>query len=325
MMPQHPRTLRRRIVLLLIGNLLILTFILIATWRTEGSSFTRELTRASRDVAPTVLAGLGLSAILFTGAIDLSIGAVMVLAATIFGILYTYGFGPVVCFFATMGTSLLVISLNGYLIRKLKIPAIIFTLAGLTFYRGLALLSGRWTIEHFSGQISILDEAYRLPAKHYGGWILLAGVLAALMWERFGRLPRLRLAHGSSEHACQLHGLNPGTILQSSYIVGGAFIALASLVEATNRLAIEPARMLTGFELQVIGGVVLGGTNIFGGEGSFLGTVLGITFLYWVEQGLIYADVSEYWRTAVHGAVLLAVIGLDCAMHRRQHRLETLK
>ena len=317
--------LRRRLAFLLVGNLLVLLFIGISTMQTEGASFRDELARAGRELAPTVLAGMALTAIIFTGAIDISIGAVMVMAGTVFGILSVHDFGPPVCFLACLLTALVLVSLNGLLIELLRVPAIIFTLAGLTFYRGLALLSGRWTIDNFSGQIAILDEAYKSPGKHYGGWILLIAVVLVAFWEWFGRLPRLWLARGSSAAACELHGLRPSRITQSAFVAGGALLSLAALTDVTNRLTIEPARMLIGFELRAIGGVVLGGTNIFGGEGSFLGTVLGVTFLYWVEQGLIYADISEYWRTAIHGAVLLTIIGLDCALHRRQHRLEELR
>ncbi len=80
-----------------------------------------------------------------------------------------------------------------------------------------------------------------------------------------------------------------------------------------------------GFELSVIGAVVLGGTNIFGGEGTMLGTVLGALFLYLIGQAMLYAGVSEYWRTAIEGAVIVAVIGFDCALHRRQKMLDELR
>jgi len=322
---RYPLSLQRRLAFLLAGNLLVLLFIYQATLRIEGASFADELARASHELAPQILAGLALTAIVFTGAIDLSLGAIMVMAGTIFGVAYTYGASPLVCFAACAITAFVLVSLNGYLIRLLGVPAIIFTLAGLTFYRGLALLVGRWSLENFSGQISILDEAYKAPGKIYACWILLAAVIFAIGWEYFGQMPRLWLAHGSSASACRLSGLAPRRIVQSSFVAGGGFLSLAALVEVTNRLTIEPARMLTGFELEVIGGVVLGGTNIFGGEGSFVGTILGATFLYWVEQGLLYADVSEYWRIAIHGAVILTVIGVDCALHRRRKRLEELR
>ena len=82
--------------------------------------------------------------------------------------------------------------------------------------------------------------------------------------------------------------------------------------------------MALGFELQVIGAVVLGGTNIFGGEGSFTGTALGAFFLYFTSQVLTYAGVNPYFQEAVTGAIIIGVIGLDCTLHRRRKLLEEL-
>jgi rhamnose transport system permease protein len=213
---------------------------------------------------------------------------------------------------------------NGWLVRGLRIPAIIITLAGLAFYRGLALVVADLGIPHFSGNISVADEAYHGPGKMYAGWILLVIVLAALIWEAFARMPRRWLALGSSEEACRLLGLLSGRILQSAFCVSGIFLGLAGLIFVTRIQAIEPARLALGFELQVIGAVVLGGTNIFGGEGSFAGTILGAGFLYFTSQLLIYAGVNPYFQEAVTGALIIGVIGLDCALHRRRKLLEEL-
>src|SRR5215813_4578261 len=81
---------------------------------------------------------------------------------------------------------------------------------------------------------------------------------------------------------------------------------------------IEPARMALGFELQAIGAVILGDTNIFGGEGSYVGTVLGAFLLYFTAQALTYAGVNPYFQEAVTGALIIAIIGLDCGLHRKE-------
>ena len=148
-------------------------------------------------------------------------------------------------------------------------------------------------------------------------------VLAAV-WELFAQSPRRWLALGNSEEACRLLGVSPGRVLQSAFCVGGLFLGLAALIYATRVQSIEPARMALGFELQVIGAVVLGGTNIFGGEGSYAGTVLGTFFLYLISELLIYAGVSPYYQECVTGGIIIAVIGLDCALHRKEKLLEEL-
>lgn len=318
-------SLRHRIFFLIAGNSLLLGFIYARTLRDTNSSFVDELVRFGPNVAPNILAGLGLTGIVCAGAMDLSIGAIIVVAGTVFGILYDHNASPAVCFLACFATAFVLSTANGFLVRISRLPAIIVTLAGLTFYRGLALVLAELGIENFSGQISIQQDVYHAPGKLYAGTILLAALVLALAWEAFGKQPRMWLALGNSPEACRRAGLSPGGILQSAFAAGGLFLGLAAVTYATNRLTIEPSRMARNFELDVIGAVVLGGTNIFGGEGSYLGTALGGCFLYLIGQTMFYAGVGEDWRTAVQGAVIVSVIGIDCLIHRRRNRLEELR
>lgn len=317
--------LGHRLWFLLISDLLLLGFIFVCTQQSEKGSFLDELARFGPNVAPRMLAGLALTGIILAGAIDLSIGSIIVVAGTVFGIFYHHGFLPSVCFAACFATAWGLSVFNGYLIRFSKLPPIIVTLAGLTLYRGMALVLADVCIEDFSGQISVVNDLFRAPGRDYAGYILLVALTAAVCFEAFGKTPRLWLGLGNSGEACRLSGLRPSRVRQSAFLVGGLFLGLAALTEVTNQLTIEPARLARGFELEVIAAVVLGGTNIFGGEGSYLGTALGVAFLYLVGQTMLYAGVSEYWRTAMEGAVIVVVIGFDCAIHRRQKRLEELR
>jgi ribose/xylose/arabinose/galactoside ABC-type transport system permease subunit len=316
------RFLLTRLVFLLAGNLALL--LTIAALLKPGASFGEVLVRAGPDVAPVILAGLGLSGVIYTGAIDLSIASITAMAGTVFGILVQRGMAPLPCYAACWLTAWLFSMLNGWLVRRLQVPAIIVTLAGLAAYRGLALIVADVAIPNFGGNISVQDDAYHAPGKAYAGWILLVVLIAALAWEWFAKSPRRWLALGSSEEACRLMGLQPARIFQSAFCASGIFLGLAALIFVTRVQTIEPARMALGFELQVIGAVILGGTNIFGGEGSFAGTVLGAFFLYFTSQVLTYAGVNPYFQDAIAGAVIVAVIGLDCALHRKEKLLEEL-
>lgn len=316
------RSLLQRIVFLAAGNLILL--VAIGLLLKEGGSISNVLRRCGPDVAPVVLAGLGMSGIIFTGAIDLSIASVIAVSGTVFGLLVHRGVSPVICFAACFAVAWCLSGLNGYMVRGLKIPAIIVTLAGLPLYRGLALVMADLGIANFGGNISVHAEGYHVPGKIYAGWILAAVVLAAFLWESFAQTPRRWLALGNSEEACRLAGLSPDRVLQSAFSIGGIFLGMAALLYVTRVQAIEPARMALGFELQIIGAVILGGSNIFGGEGSYAGTVLGAFFLYFVSQLLTYAGASPYIQDAMTGAIIIAVIGMDCALHRRQKLLEEL-
>jgi ribose/xylose/arabinose/galactoside ABC-type transport system permease subunit len=320
-----PRSVRRRIVFLIAADLAVLAFI---AWRVADqptASLADEMTRMGPNVAPVILAGLGLTGIVCAGAMDLSIGAILGVAGTVFGLLYARGFSPTACFAACVATAFGLSAYNGLLIRWLRLPAIIVTLAGLSFYRGVALILADVGATGFSEQFSIQQPAFHAPGRDYAGTILLAALAAALTWEWLGKTPRSWLALGNSEAACRLAGLRPESLLFQAYLVGGVFLGLAALVDVTNHITIEPARLGLGFELNVIAAVVLGGTSVFGGQGSYAGTALGALFLYLVGQALLYAGIDEYWRTAVQGAAILAVIGTDCALGRRRKLEEELR
>jgi ribose/xylose/arabinose/galactoside ABC-type transport system permease subunit len=203
-------------------------------------------------------------------------------------------------------------------------PAIIITLAGLALYRGLALILADLAIPNFGGSLNIQHESYHAPGKQFASAILLATLVGAFVWEWFASTPRRWLALGSSEEACRLAGLDPRSIRQSAFVVGGLFLGIAALIYVTQIQFIEPARLALGFELQVIGAVILGGTNIFGGEGSYAGTALGALFLYFTAQWMTYAGISPYFQEAITGALIIGVIGMDCALHRNRKRLEEL-
>ena len=320
--------LRLRLLCLAAGNLLLIGYLFAYTLFTPDTHFWTEMAQFPSGAAPLLLAGLGLTGIVYTGGIDLSIGSIIVVSGTIFGILFERDFPPGVCFAGCCLTAVVLSSANSWLIRWLGIPAIIFTLGMLKFYRGFALVLARWHNAEFSGQFSIpkdSTEAFRSPGVEWAGWILLSGVLAAILLEAFGKHPRSWLAVGNSEEACRLKGLNPESIKQSAFLVGGCFLGLAALVYVTRGLTIEPVRMANHFELTVIGAVVLGGTNIFGGEGSYLGTLLGGSLLYFIEKAILYASISADWQIAIQGLLILTVISLDCVLHRQHKRMEELR
>lgn len=317
------RSLQIRLVILLAANLLLLAGIRLLLGR--GVAFSRVVLDAASSLAPTLLAALGLTGAFFAGAIDLSIGSIVAVSGTVFGILVTKSFPPTVCFAACVLVAVALSVFNAAASRALRMPTILWTLASRTIYRGLALILADSSVARFGGSFAIPDEAFHLPGKAYAHWILLLALLGAILWEHHGKAPRLWLALGSSEEACRLQGLRPGRILLGAFFAAGTFLGLAALVQVTQVQTIEPARLALGFELPVIGAVVLGGTNVFGGEGSYWGTILGAVFLHLLGQLLVFAGVSIYWREAVSGGAIVLVIGLDCLLHKRRKREEELE
>ena len=314
--------LRRRAAFLLAGNAALLAWI----WAIleEGGSFGRVIETAASSCAPTVVAGLGLTGIIASGAIDLSIGSIIAVCASVFGALVQRGAPPAVCFAACVGTAASLSILNGAASRIFGIPPIIWTLAARSFYRGLALVIASVAVPGYLGNLTIAGEDYHSPGRQHAGAILGAVLAFALAGEAWTKTPRLWLALGNSEEACRLQGLFPARISLGAFAVGGFLLGVGALVYVTQLQTIEPARVAAGFELPVIGAVVLGGTNIFGGEGWYAGTVLGAFFLHFVDQVLAYEGVSVYWRDVLVGAAIVLVIGADCLLHRRRKLIEEL-
>ena len=316
------KSVQRRLAFLIAGNGLLLLVIWFSL--KPGSSFTQVLARTPADIAPVTLAAFALTGIVFTGAIDLSIASLIALAGTLFGMAVKHGAGPGPAFALAWAVGWGGMAFNGWLVSRSRIPAIIITLAGLPFYRGMALMLADIGVPNFSGNISIPEEVYHAPGKSYAGLVLLGGIVAAVLWDNFSKQARLWRALGNSPEACNLIGLDPRRILYSAFWMSGIFLGLGTLIYVTRVQAVEPARMALGFELQAVAAVILGGTNIFGGEGSYVGTLLGALFLYLITQLLIYAGASAYLQDALSGAIILVVIGLDCALHRQAKYLEEI-
>jgi len=173
------RGVRRRLAFLLGGSLLLLLAIRLLL--KQGSSFSDVILRSAPDIAPVALAGFALTGIIFTGAIDLSVASALALAGTIFGAVVQQGVPPLPAFGACVGFAWLIMAANGWVVSRTRIPAIILTLAGLPFYRGLALILADVTVPNFSGNISVVPEAYHLPGKQLAGLFLLAGTIGAIL------------------------------------------------------------------------------------------------------------------------------------------------
>ncbi len=316
------RSLKQRLIFLVAANAICLASIY--GLLQDGASFSLVLKRSGPEVAPILLGALGLTCVILCGAIDLSIGSILAVGGTLFACLAYRGVSPIAAWFSCFGVCWVLTLVNGYAVRRLRLPAIIVTLGGLAIYRGLALILASIGATGLGESLSVQQPEYHIPGKEYAGLLLAVGIGIAVAWERFGKLPRLWRGLGCSREACRLHGLDPDRILQSAFLVHGFFLGLASLIYVTRLQVIEPARLGRDFELDVIGAIVLGGTNIFGGEGSVWGTILGACLLYEVGELLVYAGVNPYYQDVIRGGVILLVIGIDCALHRQRKQMEEL-
>jgi len=288
--------------LLSVGLMLIVVFALAQPRFLTGANLINVLIQAS----VLLIAATGMTYVVLTAGIDLSVGALMFLAVAAISAGLTAGLPPVLLVLAIPVLTLLLGTFNGAVVAKARVPALIVTLAMLQVFRGVG--------GHLTEQRSLVLSA-DVRFLGYGDIagvprpVLVAAVVVAvgayvLRRTRFGRQVQ---ALGSNPSAAKNAGLNVGRVEIAVYAVSGLCAGIAALVQLGRLGAVQPTLDI-GFELTVIAAVVLGGASLSGGRGGVGGTALGALILVIVENGLVLSGASPYIFDIVRGAVLLAAV-----------------
>jgi rhamnose transport system permease protein len=276
------------------------------------------------DISLLVIVAVGETMVIISRNIDLSVGSIIGFGAFVSAVLvkdYPHlSVAGIVVAGIAVGAGLGLV--NGLLVAVGKLPAIIATLGTLFVYRGATFLLGQQTTA--GGQVysqdlssSFTDLATNsilgIPNLIFFAAIVALVFAYALRYTRFGR--RI-YAVGSNPDAAVLAGVNVRRTTLTVFVLSGALAGLASVLYA-SRFANITTTEASGFELQVIAAVVIGGTNIFGGSGSILGTVLGALLLGNIGNYLAVSGLSEFWQRVVQGAIILIAIIVDALISRR--------
>lgn len=263
------------------------------------------------QMAVIAIIAAGETFVILSAGIDLSVGAVFAASAVAGGLVLNSTGNLFLALVATVVVGALFGLTNGLLITKIRVPAFIATLGMMGVARGLALI--------WSDGIPIygLDERYRFIGQ---GKIfdvipvptLIVIAVYAVSWiilnrSRFGRFV---YAIGSNEEAARLSGINVTMVTIGIYVICGFLTGLASTIEAGRLATIQPAGG-NGYELLAIGAVVVGGTSLFGGEGSILATLIGALMVTTIRNGLNILGVNAFWQYVVNGAVIIAAVAID--------------
>lgn len=276
-----------------------------------------------RQIAVNICISVGMTLVILTAGIDLSVGSVLALSGAVTAGVLKYGIevpsGNLFIGFTLLGAvlaGLLIGSLlglfNGWTITKFKVPPFVATLAMLTIARGLTML---WTKGH---PISNLGSDF----SYFGtGWLLgipvpvwIAGlvVLLAVFITQNTKLGRYIYAIGGNENAAKLSAININRVKIAVYTIAGGLAALGGLI-VTSRLDSAQPNAGNSYELDAIAAVVIGGTSLSGGKGSIWGTVLGAVIIGVLNNGLVLLDVSPFWQQVVKGGVILLAVIIDKA------------
>ncbi|WP_240452220.1 ABC transporter permease [Virgibacillus sp. YIM 98842] len=264
---------------------------------------------------------IGVTFVIITGGIDLSIGTVMMCSAIIGGVLFQMGMPmwlTLIMIIAIGGTFGL---LNGLLVARFKLPPFIATLGTMMIARGLgSIISNvqsvtfplRGAEEGFYKSIFRLDNNFPI-----GIFVLiLFAVLAAIVLNKT-KVGRYIFSIGSNREATRLSGVDVNKWETIAYVISGLFAGIAGIAYAATYTTILPGEG-AGFELDAIAGVVIGGTSLSGGIGSIFGTVIGVFIMSVLKVGLPYIDLQPHYQLFITGIVLIIAVYLDV---RRRNKL----
>ena len=298
---------------------------------------TANLILMSKHVALNAFLAMGMTFVIVTGGIDLSVGSIVGLCGMVAGGLilngldlrigYTIFFNIYEVMAITLLVGILIGSVNGLLITKLNVAPFIATLGTLYIARGLALLSSDGaTFPNLVGRADFGTQGYavlgagRLLGLPASVWILAVLALAAAYMARCTPLGRHIFAVGGNERAAGLSGIRVNRVKLFVYMFSGFCAAVVGLVVSSELMASHPA---TGesFELNAIAAAVLGGTSMSGGRGTIGGTVIGAFVIGILSDGLVMMGVSEFWQMVIKGLVIVIAVVVDQAQRRLQQRV----
>jgi ribose transport system permease protein len=269
--------------------------------------------------ASTIIAvvALGQTFVILVGAIDLSVGAVMALTSVLAsGLAVKSGLPPALGIVAALAVGLIVGLVNGLSVVKLKVTPLIATLAMLSVASGLALAySGGINIAPVPRVFHDVGIAEVIGVPVFIPFVLVIAVLAHVVLTRT-RLGRSMYAVGGNEEAARLAGIRSDRIIISAFAVAGLAAAIGGLM-ITSRFEAGSPQAGLGSELTVIAAVVIGGASLFGGQGTVLGTMLGVLLLGQVENAINLLGVPLVYNDVVRGAVIFGAATLD--VYRRRY------
>lgn len=270
-----------------------------------------------RNLAVDGILATGMMVLLVAGVFDLSVGSMVSLAGVLTGWLMKSAGWPVSAAIAA-GLAVGAVGglINGIVIAKVKVNALITTLATMGIFQGAAVLIG-------GPGITLLPESFgKLGQTEFGGvqapvFLMIALALVAHYLLQHTRFFRLYYYIGSNAKAARLSGINVEKMMILGYLVMGLIAATAGIAFAA-RVGSAVSNAGLGSELRVITAVILGGASLTGGKGTIAGALLGVVFMALINNVLIIAQVSSYWQGIIMGIVLVLAVSLDSVLNPKR-------
>ena len=323
-----------------IALILVVAYFAITLWPQFLSPDNVEI--MSKHVAQNALLAIGMTFVILTGGIDLSVGSLVGLTAMIAGLLINQGlvlpmFGVIIyphtwlIMFVALVVGTLMGSITGFVITRFNVAPFIATLGMLYVARGFAMLSNNgYTFPNIVGRPELGNTGFPLLGSgeflniNYSIWIMAVFMLVALFVSKRTPFGRHVFAIGGNERAAELSGVKVNRTKVIVYMISGFCAAAVGLIIASQLVAAHPATG-TDFELNAIAAVVLGGTSLSGGRGGVGGTLIGAFVIGVLSDGLVMLGVSSFWQMVIKGLVIVVAVIIDQMQARMQARIALQK
>jgi ribose/xylose/arabinose/galactoside ABC-type transport system permease subunit len=275
-----------------------------------------NLTNIFSGNAYIAVAAIGMSLVIISGHIDVSVGSLIGVLATIAGTLAVSGYPVWIAWIVPVVVGVVINTIVGAFIAYLKIPSIVMTLGMLSILKGglISVTGGTWISgmppEFFIAQARL----FGVPSPVYF-MVVLTIVMA--FWMRYSATGRSFYAVGGNPEAARASGLSPERTCVLAFALHGFFAGIAALLFATQLQVIQ-STVPPNLELTVITASVIGGVSILGGTGTVIGSTLAAILFACIGSALIFLNVSAYWLRAVLGLLILATVLADMARRKRE-------
>ncbi|MEW5956324.1 MAG: ABC transporter permease [Chloroflexota bacterium] len=316
------RTFVKRFYIYFVLALVVVTFSVVRL--DEVAMFERghflnpnSLINLARIAVPIMTVSGAFTFLMIAERIDLSVGSAMSLSAVVFALMILNGFSFLAAVIVTLIVGILMGTLNGFLVEKLRITPVIATLVTLSLYKGIALLivpdglsaikgSADKPMPPWINDYARQDVLFGLPMAFF---MAIVVIIALVIVQRKTILGKYTAAIGGNQTAAELSGINTITVVWILYIIVGFCAALAGIARGSYMSLGDPLSG-DGMELACIIAVLLGGTRFAGGEGAVEKTIVGAIIIICVTVGML-TIIPAYWQTLTMGCVLIIAVALN--------------
>jgi ribose transport system permease protein len=259
----------------------------------------------------TAMMAIGECLVIITGGIDLSTGSVFAFGGVICAFAMTkWGLGVSTGLIMGLASGILFGAMNGVFITKFKLPPFISTLGTMSIARGLSYaITGGFPLPNLPESFKYMGQGYVGPIPVPVILLVIFGIIFSIFLDST-IIGRRVYATGGNEEAAIVSGINTKKIKLIVYSLSGLMASFAGMATAA-RLGVAQSTAGTGYEMDAIASVIIGGASVSGGAGTILGTIIGAAIMGILRNGLVLLNVSAYWQQTVMGCVIILAVTLD--------------